>query len=193
MPSPTAFSPPLLPPTLDIPIPKVDFGGVAKSGLAGAFAFAIPALLSHPVHVAATRRAIDPAQYHGTTLRAVAKTVKNGGLGALYSGLGSVKFRAAIKGATLFGSYDLFKSLIPRQDMPLKRTTAHAAAGGLAGLVSCAVMCPLEAATMRRVGRGMPVFGGFGMLLNDLGKIRGVYSGFSGFYSLFGECGLLLF
>jgi hypothetical protein len=163
--------PPLLPPTFDIHSP--DPRDIGRAAASGALAFAVPALASHPLHVISARRSLDPANYRGFL-----QSARKSGLRGLWAGTTSLLARNALYGASLFSIYELVKStMLPSVD-PLHRTKVYAIASGAAGLVTCAVMCPVEAAAMKSAGRGLPIFGGFSLLLKEAGMIGGLYSGF---------------
>jgi len=151
----------------------------SKLALAGAVATALGVTVMHPVDTIKTLQQSDAGKGL-SMLVASKKIVKDGGFGALYSGLGPYVTSDACAGALKFASYEVLKKWVKDKVPEEQYGTALFGCAAAAFMVSSVALVPGELLKQRlQMGQITSIREGIPQILKSEG-ILGFYSGYSG-------------
>jgi len=161
--------------------------------LAGGICAAISHSISTPLDVIKTRKQVDPSLTNLGIMQSALKIIKDdGGINALFAGLGPTALGYLFEGAIKFGTYEMLKPSIQSilvwsaaiTAMPFlnSKTLGFLISGCVAGIAASIVLCPMEALRIRLVaepefGTGGWVSGGLSMIENE--GVMGLWKGLS--------------
>lgn len=151
----------------------------AEMAFAGAAATAFGVTVMHPVDTIKTLQ--QSAEGSGLNiLAATNKIMKDGGLGAMYKGLGPYVTSDAFAGAFKFATYEVLKKLIKDKLPEEHHGKAYFVAAAAAFLASSVVLVPGELLKQRlQMGQISSVRQGIPYIFKNEG-ILGFYAGYSG-------------
>jgi solute carrier family 25 S-adenosylmethionine transporter 26 len=163
---------------VEVVAPKRELSG-SEMAAAGAFATAFGVVIMHPVDTIKTLQ--QSAEGAGLNMvQASSRIMKNGGMGAMYSGLGPYVTADGMAGALKFASYEYLKKVIKDKVPEEHYGKALYLAGAAAFLASSVVLVPGELLKQRlQMGQISSVRSGIPQILKSEGFF-GLYAGYSG-------------
>eukprot|EP00164_Ancoracysta_twista_P000266 GFYU01000378.1.p2 GENE.GFYU01000378.1~~GFYU01000378.1.p2 ORF type:complete len:317 (+),score=96.53 GFYU01000378.1:24-974(+) len=160
-------------------------GYYLRSALAGGICCSFTHGAACPIDVVKTSMQLDPVKYSGGLVSGFRTVVKEGGWGALATGLGPTAQGYFVQGWFKFGGVEYFKITMAKkmgeQAAFDNRTAIYLASAACAEFIADIFLCPYEACRIRLVSDPTyaPSMVATGQkMISEAGVIGGLYSGF---------------